>query len=405
VKFRELKPDLAENAPDLDWEEVDRHLDESAQRIRVRRVNGTGQDTLAYWDHPEGMQVIAIGGDKLSRGLTLEGLSVSYYLRASKMYDTLMQMGRWFGYRPGYADLCRLYTSEELANWYVDITVASEELRAEFDYMAVQESRPIDFGLKVRSHPAGLVITATNKLRNGFPMRLSYAGAVSESVAFLIDDRTIRQNLDGLNQFIRGLGSPNNTASSYGGNLLWSGIAGRTIAEFLNGIRAHPRSRRSQPGQLSQYIGRQIGRGELTTWTVALISSTTASRRGEKYDIAGHSIGLTFRERQILNSREYTIRRLVSPPDEALDLSVRELGRLGRGDDPRSQSFPAKKARSIRPKERGLLLVYLLRNLSDEGAAPLVGYAVSFPDSETAQDIEYRVNSIYWQQEFGGLES
>ena len=55
---------------------------------------------------PTGLSVIAVGGDKLCRGLTLEGLSVSYYLRASKMYDTLMQMGRWFGYRPGYNDLC-----------------------------------------------------------------------------------------------------------------------------------------------------------------------------------------------------------------------------------------------------------------------------------------------------------
>ena len=57
------------------------------------------------------LKVIAIGGDKLARGLTLEGLTVSYFLRASKMYDTLMQMGRWFGYRPGYIDVCAgLYT-------------------------------------------------------------------------------------------------------------------------------------------------------------------------------------------------------------------------------------------------------------------------------------------------------
>ncbi|REN09897.1 hypothetical protein DSI41_20845, partial [Mycobacterium tuberculosis] len=65
-----------------------------------------------------GISVIAVGGDKLSRGLTLEGLSVSYYMRVSKMYDSLLQMGRWFGYRPGYLDLCRIYTSSDLIAWY-----------------------------------------------------------------------------------------------------------------------------------------------------------------------------------------------------------------------------------------------------------------------------------------------
>ena len=77
--------------------------------------------------------MIAVGGDKLSRGLTLEGLSVSYYLRASKMYDTLMQMGRWFGYRRGYEDVCRLFMTADLQEWFEKITVASEELREEFD--------------------------------------------------------------------------------------------------------------------------------------------------------------------------------------------------------------------------------------------------------------------------------
>ena len=58
---------------------------EVLQRIQVKVINGAAKDALDYWDHPEGMSAIAIGGDKLSRGLTLEGLSVSYYLRASRM--------------------------------------------------------------------------------------------------------------------------------------------------------------------------------------------------------------------------------------------------------------------------------------------------------------------------------
>ena len=77
---------------------------------------------------------------------------MSYYLRASKMYDTLMQMGRWFGYRPGYLDLCRLFTSNDLVSNYKFITAATEEMRAEFDRMWLLRKKPLDYGLKVRAH-------------------------------------------------------------------------------------------------------------------------------------------------------------------------------------------------------------------------------------------------------------
>src|SRR5450755_2807986 len=81
------------------------------------------------------INVIAVGGFSLSRGLTLEGLMVSYFLRNSMMYDTLMQMGRWFGYRPGYEDLCRVWMPEEAEGWYAHIADSIEELREELRVM------------------------------------------------------------------------------------------------------------------------------------------------------------------------------------------------------------------------------------------------------------------------------
>ncbi|WP_320782321.1 Z1 domain-containing protein [Streptomyces sp. CRN 30] len=56
---------------------------------------------------------ILVGGTKLSRGFTVEGLTVTYYRRTTQQADTLMQMGRWFGFRPGYQDLVRLYIGRE----------------------------------------------------------------------------------------------------------------------------------------------------------------------------------------------------------------------------------------------------------------------------------------------------
>ncbi len=160
-------------APDLEglvgpvptFDELWQELHQAAAKTRIHVVNGTSADALEYVDHPDGISVIAIGGDKLSRGLTLEGLCVSYYLRASKMYDTLMQMGRWFGYRPGYLDLCRLYTTNTLIGWYERITAASAELQREFEAMAAVGRTPADFGLRVRQHPDGLLVTSPAKLR------------------------------------------------------------------------------------------------------------------------------------------------------------------------------------------------------------------------------------------------
>ena len=204
---RELYPDLTIGCTEVSWEAVRSKLVESSQRIQVKVINGAAKDVLDYWDNPEGLSAIVIGGDKLSRGLTLEGLSVSYYLRASRMYDTLLQMGRWFGYRPGYVDLCRLYTTDELRDFYSHITMATEELRQEFDLMADRGMTPSEFGLRVRSHPAGLIITAANKMRNGTKMTVSYSADISETISFHRDSEVNRRNHERFSLFIASLGS------------------------------------------------------------------------------------------------------------------------------------------------------------------------------------------------------
>ena len=152
--------------------------------ISVREINGTAGDVLDYdAHHATGLNVIAIGGDKLARGLTLEGLTISYFLRASRMYDTLMQMGRWFGYRPGYLDLCRLYTTPDLAEWFQHITEASEELRQEFDHMVAVGGTPKQYGLRVKSHPA-LMVTSRVKMRHGTELQLSFAASIPRRSCF-----------------------------------------------------------------------------------------------------------------------------------------------------------------------------------------------------------------------------
>lgn len=171
------------------WNEILSKINESIAPVQVAVVNQRSNN-LSYEDYEEdGLRVIAIGGLSLSRGLTLEGLIVSYFYRNSKMYDTLMQMGRWFGYRKNYDDLCRIWMSEENIEWYNYISEATDELRLEVKKMRDMKKTPLDFGLRVRSDIDGLLVTARNKMRTAKDLKrnVSLSGEVVET-PYLFDN-------------------------------------------------------------------------------------------------------------------------------------------------------------------------------------------------------------------------
>jgi hypothetical protein len=149
----------------ISWVDVIGKLADTSDRVRVVVTNGKTKAGLDYDSYKgDGLSVIAIGGDKLSRGLTLEGLSVSYFLRVAKQYDSLLQMGRWFGYRRGFADLCRLYTTPDMADWFTHVATANQELRSDLAYMQLMLQTPKEYGLRVAGHSI-MAVTAQNKQR------------------------------------------------------------------------------------------------------------------------------------------------------------------------------------------------------------------------------------------------
>lgn len=79
--------------------------------IPLLKVNSDDDAETPDFSKGNGVWKIIVGGNKLSRGYTIEGLTISFFNRNSLMQDTLLQMGRWFGYRDKYADLVRLYIS------------------------------------------------------------------------------------------------------------------------------------------------------------------------------------------------------------------------------------------------------------------------------------------------------
>lgn len=178
-----------ENISGVKWEDFCPGLYDSLLKIRVSIENMTSHakelGRLDYKKYPEGDRVISVGGQCLSRGLTLENLVVSYFYRNSATYDTLLQMGRWFGYRNSYLQYFKIWMAVDSILWYRLISEASEDLRIQIDKMNILQMEPREFGLMVRRHPySGVIITARNKMRNaavGNKHPVSLSGRLIES--------------------------------------------------------------------------------------------------------------------------------------------------------------------------------------------------------------------------------
>ncbi len=181
-------------------------------KIKVYGINTQTQQVLDYSLYPDGLSAIVIGGHKLSRGLTLEGLSISYFARNSKAYDTLMQMCRWFGYRPNYEDLCKVYLPIESNEWYTFIAEAVSELYEELEIMSLQEKTPKEFGLKVRDHQGSLIVTARTKMETAQNSIISIDmwGQRQRRHRFFNDSEINKNNLESTERFFKEISSNKN---------------------------------------------------------------------------------------------------------------------------------------------------------------------------------------------------
>ncbi|HUX63163.1 Z1 domain-containing protein [Sulfuricella sp.] len=417
------------------WEEILAVLPDVLSDIEVRMINGTAKDALDYIEHQEkGLKVIAIGGDKLARGLTLEGLCVSYFVRTSKMYDTLMQMGRWFGYRPGYIDLCRLYTTDDLMEWFGHIADASEELREEFDAMVESGGTPKDYGLKVQSHPI-LMVTSPLKMRSAETLLLSYSGNLVQTVAMYREPPILRRNLEATNRLLTAMGEPmergpsrirDGRSDEWKRSFLWDGVNANLITDFLTSYSTHPKASRANSAVIAEFIGKMVATGELTSWTVALLGEGHA---GKPYAFENGLEIVAMPSRSDTGVEgSYSIGVLTDPSDEAIDLDYPAWKKAldwtlleWKPDPARNRITPptrpsGKKIRDVRglgkdaikaAPERGVLLLYPLapggagESVAKNWSEPIMAFAISFPSSNSAVKVEYKVDHLLWEQEYG----
>lgn len=227
------------------WPEIQRVLSDAIDAIKLYVVNSKSDEGLDYKkaeDSNESLTALAIGGLSLSRGLTLEGLMVSYMYRNTKMYDTLMQMGRWFGYRGGYEDLCKVYLSEESQGWYEHISDATEELRNNVIQMRRDGLSPKQFGLYVRAHEDALTVTALNKMRDTEtrPLQKSFNGKLIETHIVPAAEEVTAQNQALLRKLYASLENQHQRSKqSVDGAILWGSVSWEVIDDFLSKYRVH----------------------------------------------------------------------------------------------------------------------------------------------------------------------
>lgn len=268
---------------EVSWEEIQKALHEAVAPIVVRYVNGgnaaktLNYDELDEKEGQDGLRVIAVGGYSLSRGLTLEGLCISYFYRNTKMYDTLMQMGRWFGYRPNYKDLCQIWINSTAIEWYSYISEASSELKREVRSMMAEKRTPKDFGLCVRSDKAALLVTARNKMKTAqdYIMTVSLSGTIVDTPFVHTSREITHSNLVATQRFIEAIEATGISATirdkqfALYGKPQYFGVPKQLILDFLRTYKNHTMNSRFDTAGLINMISSDMD-GSLDNWDICI---------------------------------------------------------------------------------------------------------------------------------------
>ncbi|HEX3432462.1 MAG TPA: Z1 domain-containing protein [Solirubrobacteraceae bacterium] len=403
----------SENAvADVDFEAIRPHIGTLLEHpIETVQLNSASEDILDY-SRDTTLKVIVVGGNRLSRGLTLEGLLVSYYVRRANAYDTLMQMGRWFGYRTNYADLTRIYTTADLEQWFRDLVQVEEDVRLEIRRYAEQGLNPLDFGVRIRRHPA-LLVTDRLKMRAAQVESMSFAGQLQQTVVFPLSDRDwLEANIDATRRFLTSLGAPDER----GAQPMWRDVHWHRIVEFLGSYQTDPAAARFNPqvvDLLLNFLRRQAEQDELVSWVVGVMGQERRADRLGAIDLgveATPEINLIERTRL----RDTTsLGVITSPTHLGLGLSPEQIDTARTG----SGAPSGKRLREVRDRAEGLLLVYpisrfsgwdgeqnVARNESREPIYPdarqaaemadIIGIAIAMPPSSNAATVEYVVGTV-----------
>lgn len=400
---KEVKNNIAYNDPKIKthtWGEVKSELIAAITKIEVRSVHGLKKTSVIEYHRIEeidyeahkniGLSVIAVGGNKLARGITLEGLSISYYLRTTRMYDSLMQMGRWFGYRPGYADLCRLYTTSQLINWYRHVTMATEEMRNDFDEMAANNMVPKDYQLKVRTHPGMLMVTSLTKMREHEKIQVGFSGKLIQTYSFNKAD--VNSNYNVFKYLLSRLNTTPQkikTGQKKVNALLWNKVDSVKVLDFMSSFKT-PIHRLDI---MKSYIEKQNNEGLLQKWSLAVWVNSRNDSKKEKWKWSGGDFDAGLPTRSLIGdeTKQLSVKgsknAILGKEHRMVDLGLK-IGEKASEDD----------LKEIRKRLQQPLIVILPIDSSDysgiENNLPIIGLGIIFPIIESEKKFEYAARPL-----------
>ena len=423
LKLKKTYEDVYRNV-EFDWEDVQGQLHAACAGIMVQVFNRSAGQNFSYEEYKEGLRVIAVGGMSLSRGLTLEGLVTSYFYRNSKMYDTLMQMGRWFGYRKGYADICRVFMSLESIEWYRYISEATDELREEVKRYEDTGLTPRDFGLRVRSDITSLLVTARNKMRSAESREcvISLSGEVIETPDIYADSEKNQENEKRVRDFVvrleeagyKHIGIDMQQSRS---RFEFRDIPAKEMLEFLREIDISPKNAQFNIPAVTSFIAGYRG-DELKRWDIAFATGKSDTSINLGYDISFNYPTRIFsveNDGKILKMNGMK-HRIGASSDGKFGLSEAQLDQLEMFKDNKEFS---QRDYFTKIRRNPLLTIYfvelktrkegesngdILNMVKKYEGKPVVGFGIGIPklsDQETKY-ARYMLNKVAIQQIFEG---
>jgi hypothetical protein len=397
---------MGEKWTDIDGKKLFKEVKGFIDRIEIILENSKSEDRLSF-ERDEPLWGIVIGGNTLSRGLTIEGLTVSYFDRTTKQYDTLLQMGRWFGYRKGYVDLTRIYVTEEMKKHFYHLATAEQDLRDTIHSMAANGERPIDVAIGIRAFP-NLRVSAANKMRNAVRSSLTYSGSKIQFRTLNISANSLRQCHEAVTSLYSSLASGNGKRlthkfEDWQNCTIFRNVNTEFVMQFLDVYDLNTNNLRFEKVLGRRYISDLNKYGELNDWSVCFMST----KGGTKVTMSNGATFYLYKrstlDSDITGQDSVTLKSLVPPADELIDLAD--------VIDFKSTSLPGLKKevfdgsgntdtwirRYKRPKERGLVLVYPIESRFEfpDGTTKVIGtdgvlFGVSIVFPSSANDVGFR---------------
>lgn len=414
------------------------------EKIEVKMVNGSKQSaSLNYKENPS-LRVIAIGGLALSRGLTLEGLMVSYFYRNTATFDVLMQMGRWFGYRRGYEDLFQIWTSHTSALWYAEVAKASAELKNDIREMFDQQLTPKDFGIKVRDNCDELQITASNKMRTAVSkdMMYSFYGNIYDTPYITSKIEHNKINMQRVQElaselFAQGYSlrftdykkvNKDVNDTSDGSSRYFADVPKEVVVEFLRGIKYSMANPRFDAKNIINFLEDEDTEG-VDLWDVVFESGKSTTH----YNVKGlrqikcmersicsttrNIIQISTRRRVMTGSMEGRFALSKEDIESAEDAQRNQWEKDG--ENSLGRDIPVKAYFRFLPKRKPMLVIMFIKPKEADGEEEemlhkyrealgddcIVAFAVGCPGvKEEDKAVKYQVNKIFQQLNIEGEE-